>query len=136
VDPLDQLFAEADIPLRATVADAHRAPIEANCLSARLMQHGSMHLRWYSPGQQDRQNPHDRDEVYIVVTGRAKFIRARAASPLDDQDLVNPAGYDRIAVGPGDALFVPAGTEHRFEDLTADFGAWIIFYGPEGGERG
>jgi quercetin dioxygenase-like cupin family protein len=37
-------------------------------------------------------------------------------------------------VQPGDALFVPAGTVHRFEAMSAEFGAWMIFYGPEGGE--
>jgi hypothetical protein len=24
---------------------------------------------------------------------------------------------------------------HRFEDFTDDFATWVIFYGPEGGER-
>jgi hypothetical protein len=24
---------------------------------------------------------------------------------------------------------------HRFEDFTHDFGTWVIFYGPEGGEQ-
>ncbi len=33
-------------------------------------------------------------------------------------------------------LFVAAGAEHRFEDFTQDFAAWVVFYGPEGGERG
>jgi hypothetical protein len=28
-----------------------------------------------------------------------------------------------------------AGKPHRFEDFTDDFGTWVIFYGPEGGER-
>lgn len=35
---------------------------------------------------------------------------------------------------PGNLLFVAAGAEHRFEDFTGDFGAWVMFYGPEGGE--
>jgi hypothetical protein len=25
--------------------------------------------------------------------------------------------------------------EHRFEDPSDDFGTWVMFYGPEGGER-
>ena len=29
---------------------------------------------------------------------------------------------------------MPAGTEHRFEDMSQDFGTWMVFYGPEGGE--
>ena len=27
----------------------------------------------------------------------------------------------------GETLFVPAGVEHRFEDFSEDFGAWVIF---------
>ena len=40
-----------------------------------------------------------------------------------------------LLVETGEALFVPAGVEHRFEDFTDDFAAWVVFYGPEGGER-
>jgi hypothetical protein len=25
--------------------------------------------------------------------------------------------------------------EHRFEEMSADFGTWVMFYGPVGGER-
>jgi len=31
-------------------------------------------------------------------------------------------------------LFVPAGVAHRFDEFTADFCTWVMFYGPEGGE--
>jgi hypothetical protein len=44
-------------------------------------------------------------------------------------------GDSRHAFSAGDVLFVPAGVPHRFEDFTDDFGTWVIFYGPEGGER-
>jgi hypothetical protein len=37
-------------------------------------------------------------------------------------------------VEPGTLLFVAAGRPHRFEDFTADFATWVLFYGPEGGE--
>ena len=30
--------------------------------------------------------------------------------------------------------FVAAGVVHRFEEFTEDFGVWVMFYGPEGGE--
>ena len=36
---------------------------------------------------------------------------------------------------PGDFLFVPAGVEHRFEGFTDDLAVWVVFYGPDGGER-
>lgn len=40
----------------------------------------------------------------------------------------------RMPFGRGDSLFVPAGAEHGFEDFTKDFVAWMMFYGPPGGE--
>jgi mannose-6-phosphate isomerase-like protein (cupin superfamily) len=44
-------------------------------------------------------------------------------------------GDTRCDFGPGDLLFVPAGVEHRFEEFSDDLAAWVVFYGPEGGER-
>lgn len=41
-----------------------------------------------------------------------------------------------LPFGPGDALFEPAGVEHRFEGFTNDLVVWAVFYGPEGGEAG
>jgi hypothetical protein len=32
-------------------------------------------------------------------------------------------------------LFVPAGMDHRFVNFSGDFAAWVIFYGPAGGEK-
>ncbi|HZX59514.1 MAG TPA: cupin domain-containing protein [Mucilaginibacter sp.] len=39
------------------------------------------------------------------------------------------------AFKPGDVLFAPAGIEHRFINFTDDFVTWVIFYGPQGGEK-
>jgi len=75
--------------------------------------------RYYAPRGTDPQAPHTRDEVYVVTSGRGWFVR----------------GDERVPFEPGDALFVAAGVEHRFEDFTDDFGTWVLFYGPEGGER-
>jgi len=41
---------------------------------------------------------------------------------------------ERVPFGPHDALFVRAGEVHRFEDTSADFATWVIFYGAKGGE--
>ena len=30
--------------------------------------------------------------------------------------------------------FVPARVDHRFEEFTPDFAAWVVFWGPRGGE--
>ena len=71
-----------------------------------------------APKGADPRTPHDRDEIYVVVSGSGRFIR----------------GDDNVAFSPGDPLFARAGEVHRFEAFTADFSAWVMFYGPMGGE--
>lgn len=103
----------------ASREEAARAPIPPGRRSALLLEHGSLEVRYYAPGGGDPQTPHDRDEVYIVASGSGSFVR----------------GAERIEFGPGAMLFVPAGVEHRFEGSSDDFAAWVVFYGPRGGER-
>lgn len=43
-------------------------------------------------------------------------------------------GGERRPSEAQDAIFVEAGVEHRFEDFSDDFSAWVIFWGPDGGE--
>ncbi|HEX6184286.1 MAG TPA: cupin domain-containing protein [Pyrinomonadaceae bacterium] len=86
---------------------------------ATVLEHGSLLVEIYAPRGRDPQQAHRRDEVYVVVTGRGHFVNGARRHPF----------------GPGDLLFVPAGVEHRFEDFTADLVVWVIFYGPEGGEK-
>jgi mannose-6-phosphate isomerase-like protein (cupin superfamily) len=83
------------------------------------MKHGSLRLLVYAPRGTDPQTPHQQDEVYIVVQGKGTFFD----------------GKQRVSFGPNDVLFVPAGAEHRFENFSDDFVAWVVFYGPEGGEK-
>jgi mannose-6-phosphate isomerase-like protein (cupin superfamily) len=84
----------------------------------RLFRHGSLEVEIYRPEKVDLQGPHTRDELYVVATGSGQFSR----------------GDERTAVAPGDVLFVPAHTPHKFFDFTDDFSTWVFFYGPEGGE--
>ncbi len=105
----------------ATVAEAlERLPGPDGERFAKVLGHGTMEVEVYAPRGQDPQEPHTRDELYFVVRGTGEFVN----------------GPDRHPFGPGDALFVPAGVEHRFEDFTDDLAVWVVFYGPEGGEEG
>jgi len=85
-----------------------------------LLEHGSMELGYYCPVGKDEQEPHEQDEIYIVHKGSGVFQLAD----------------EIIDFAPGDALFVPAGVEHRFTDFSDDFAAWVVFWGPQGGEAG
>jgi mannose-6-phosphate isomerase-like protein (cupin superfamily) len=102
------------------LADAHDAiPTRDGKLYAELFRHGTLTVEIYAPKGTDLQQPHTRDELYIVVAGRGWFsVEGR-----------------RVEFGPGDALFAAAGEDHRFEDFTEDLLTWVVFYGPEGGER-
>lgn len=133
---MDSVILPKVVPkLRVTASEGRGASIMPGHISAKLMSYGSMEVRWYAPDGVDLQVPHDRDELYVIVQGMAVFIRAEDTVSFGDDLALNLRGEERVAVTPGDALFVPAGTEHRFEAMSADFGAWMIFYGPEGGEQ-
>ena len=85
-----------------------------------MFTHGSLELEIYKPVEKDRQTPHDRDEVYVVASGNGQFF----------------CNGETAEFNTGDFLFVPAGIEHRFFDFSSNFSAWVIFYGPRGGEKG
>jgi mannose-6-phosphate isomerase-like protein (cupin superfamily) len=84
-----------------------------------LFKHGSLEVEVYRPEVVDKQNPHTRDEIYVVISGTGTFVNGDTRQPFQ----------------PGEVLFVPAGVVHRFADFTEDFATWVFFYGPEGGER-
>jgi len=83
-----------------------------------LLEHGTLEVGFYAPDKVDPQSPHDQDEVYVIHSGSGTFMIAG-----DEQEF-----------GPGEVLFVPAGVEHQFRDFSEDFGAWVVFFGPKGGE--
>jgi len=84
-----------------------------------VFEHGTLAVEVYKPEKVDLQKPHSRDEVYVVISGSGTFFN----------------DGKRTSFSAGDFLFVKAGLEHRFEDFTDDFSIWVIFYGPEGGEK-
>jgi mannose-6-phosphate isomerase-like protein (cupin superfamily) len=69
------------------------------------------------PGQADPQSPHREDELYYVVRGKA---RMRVGS--EDQP-----------VSPGSLIFVEAGVEHRFYEITEELMVLVFFAPAESG---
>jgi mannose-6-phosphate isomerase-like protein (cupin superfamily) len=108
------------------VADRHHFPLQSverlapspGSLAADVFAHGTLSLEFYAPKGSDTQHAHTRDELYVIASGSGWFVN----------------GDVRHRFATGDALFVPAGTDHRFEEFSDDFGAWVMFYGPAGGE--
>lgn len=90
---------------------------------ATVMAGGSMRVEVFAPGSnsdgRDRQLPHSQDELYFVHSGAGEII----------------INGKRFAANAGDAFFVAAGAEHRFENFSSDFVTWVVFYGPQGGEK-
>ncbi len=73
---------------------------------------GNFQIELFAPRGTDYQTPHEQDEFYIVVRGTAELI-------------VETERFDCTA---GDALFVAAGTEHHFENMSDDFATWVVFF--------
>jgi mannose-6-phosphate isomerase-like protein (cupin superfamily) len=71
-----------------------------------------------SAGGLDSQRPHTEDETYVVTAGRATIVTPDSAAE----------------VGPGSVIFVPAGEEHRFDEVTEDL-ALLVVFGPAYGSR-
>jgi len=107
------------VPTRLTVANALARLAASGETSERVFAHGSLEVEIYRPRGVDRQKPHTRDEVYVVLSGTGEFVSEGPRRPFE----------------PGEVLFVPAGAEHWFERFSGDFATGVFFYGPEGGER-
>lgn len=103
---------------RLTVENALNDLAQNKNLFKEVFNHGTLSVEIYKPDGVDKQNPHTRDEIYVIASGNGYFINDGV----------------RQAVETGEVLFVAAGIEHRFIDFTDDFSTWVFFYGPEGGE--
>jgi len=64
-------------------------------------------------GGADPQEPHDEDEMYYVVRGQARMR----------------AGSEDHAVSEGSIIFVAAGVEHRFYEITEELTV-LVFFAP------
>jgi mannose-6-phosphate isomerase-like protein (cupin superfamily) len=96
-------------------ADIMTVPIPPGRQSRLAFDDGQVELRHFAPKGQDTQSPHDRDELYIVISGTAQFRRKS----------------ETVRCAPGDVLFVAAHEEHRFLEFSSDFAVWVVFYGPK-----
>lgn len=92
------------------------APVDAANHYVENLRVADLSLGTYSipAGGLDDQSPHTEDEIYVVQTGQARLV----------------AGGSEVEVGPGSVIYVPAGEEHRFTDVTADLTLVVMFAPP------
>ena len=62
-------------------------------------------------GGKDGQDPHTADEIYVVLRGRARLVAATGEAE----------------VRPGTVIFLPAGEEHQFTEVTEDLSVLVVF---------
>lgn len=62
-------------------------------------------------GSEDMQSPHDEDEVYYVVAGKARMI----------------LGDEIKEVGPGTILYIKASESHSFFEIEEDMTLLVFF---------
>jgi len=64
-------------------------------------------------GGTDPQQPHAEAEIYYVLGGRGSIV----------------VGEERRSIQPGSTIFVAAGVEHRFYDITEEL-QLLVFFAP------
>ncbi len=103
--------------LKVALAEAQAKQPPPGNLATPVLKSGDVEVELYAPAGTDRQKPHTRDELYVIASGSGWFHSGEQRQPFE----------------PGAMLFVPAGVKHHFADFSADFSAWVVFFGPEGG---
>ncbi|MCX5200016.1 cupin domain-containing protein [Streptomyces sp. NBC_00237] len=66
-------------------------------------------------GSTDPQQPHQEDEIYFVVSGRAAIT----------------IGMETTQVARGSVVYVPAGVAHKFHHISEDLRVLVVFSPPE-----
>lgn len=105
---------DSPFPTRITPAEAAAITLQLGRLSALVARTADVEVRHYAPLGTDNQTLHDRDELYVVISGRGKFRRGGAL----------------VDFAPGDLLYCEAQVAHRFENFSDDFACWVVFFGP------
>lgn len=78
------------------------------CLNVPSMSCG---LYFLTAGSKDMQAPHDEDEIYLVLSGKARMR----------------LGDEERDVGPGMLLYISATTEHSFFEIEEDMTLLVMF---------
>ena len=89
----------------------YREPLVAESLS--------VGVALWRAGARDAQSPHEQDEVYCVLAGRAR-IRV---------------GEDDRVVMPGSVVFVAAQVPHHFHDIQEDLQVVVFWTPPHRGQE-
>jgi mannose-6-phosphate isomerase-like protein (cupin superfamily) len=110
---VDARFQKAE--LDGMIAQARSAPdgYVAEVLRSDLL---SVGLYLLPAGGNDHQEPHNEDEVYYAVRGRATLR----------------VGSEDHPVNPGTVLFVPALATHFFHDISEELVLVVFWAPPEG----
>jgi len=101
--------------LFAEVSDIERQRTQNGRLYQEFLRVPAMSAGLYvlAAGATDPQRPHHEDEMYYVMRGRARFR----------------AGDEDREVLAGTVIFVAAGLEHRFYDITEELTV-LVFFAP------
>ncbi|MFI2453568.1 cupin domain-containing protein [Streptomyces chengbuensis] len=95
--------------------EAERAANDGAYLQFLRERNMSVGLYALDAGALDPQRPHQQDEVYLVVSGRASIT----------------VGTETTQVGRGSVVYVPAGVDHRFHHISEDLRVLVVFSPPE-----
>ncbi len=98
-----------------TIAELEKQRQQAGKLYLEFLRLPSMSAGVYvlRAGGTDPQSPHKEDEMYYVVSGRARMR----------------VGAEDQAIGEGSVIFVEAGVEHRFHDIQEEL-VVLVFFAP------
>ena len=113
------MFKASAVELLLRLLDSDSEKRAAGERFIEALEHGSMTVAQYASRGNDAQTPHTRDEVYFALAETDEFVHAG----------------EYCSVAPGDALFVAAGIDHRFEHFSDDMAAWGVFCAPDRGQR-
>ena len=95
--------------------EAERAAHDGAYLQFLRERNMSMGLYALDAGAVDPQKPHQQDEAYFVVSGRAAIT----------------VGAETTQVARGSVVYVPAGVTHKFHHITEDLRVLVMFSPPE-----